>query len=153
VEGGTAGLNLLCHLEQAKIVVFVDAVSGFTHPGHMVVLTGPPAPDGAGDLPWVLLTFSVKDSGIGLPPVSGDMDPRGDTGTDSHIPLTEKEKKVMQHFSDLLNNGELTAEELLPDIRAILTRCGFQAELTQIREKMDEIEYDTAVQIIDSLFI
>jgi HPt (histidine-containing phosphotransfer) domain-containing protein len=86
-----------------------------------------------------------------LPPVSGDMDPRGDTGTDSHIPLTEKEKKVMQHFSDLLSNGELTAEELLPDIRAILTRCGFQAELTQIREKMDEIEYDAAVQIIDSL--
>jgi hydrogenase maturation protease len=39
VEGGTAGLNLLCHLEQAKIVVFVDAVSGFTRPGHMVVLT------------------------------------------------------------------------------------------------------------------
>jgi two-component system sensor histidine kinase/response regulator len=86
-----------------------------------------------------------------LPPVSGDMDPRGDTGTDSHIPLTEKEKKVMQHFSDLLSNGELTAEELLPDIRAILTRCGFQAELTQIREKMDEIEYDAAVQIINRL--
>lgn len=40
VEGGIAGLNLLCHLEQAKIVVFVDAVSGFTRPGQMILLTG-----------------------------------------------------------------------------------------------------------------
>lgn len=40
VEGGIAGLNLLCHLEQAGVVVFVDAVSGFTRPGHMVLLNG-----------------------------------------------------------------------------------------------------------------
>lgn len=39
VEGGIAGLNLLCHLEQAGIVVFVDAVSGFTRPGHLILLT------------------------------------------------------------------------------------------------------------------
>jgi hydrogenase maturation protease len=40
VEGGIAGLDLLCHLEQAGVVVFVDAVSGFTRPGQMIVLTG-----------------------------------------------------------------------------------------------------------------
>jgi two-component system sensor histidine kinase/response regulator len=57
----------------------------------------------------------------------------------------------MQHFSDLLSNGELTAEEMLPDIHAILTRCGFHAEWTQIREKMDEIEYDAAAHIINRL--
>jgi two-component system sensor histidine kinase/response regulator len=57
----------------------------------------------------------------------------------------------MQHFSDLLSSGELTAEELLPDIRAILTRCGFHPELSQIREKMDDIEYDEAAQIINRL--
>lgn len=64
-----------------------------------------------------------------------------------------KEKKVIQHFSDLLINGELTAEDLLPDILAILTRCGFQIELAQIKELMDDIEYDAAAQIIKSLFI
>ncbi|MBF0232655.1 MAG: hypothetical protein HQK65_06405 [Desulfamplus sp.] len=30
IEGGIAGLNLLCHLEDAGNVVFVDTVSGFT---------------------------------------------------------------------------------------------------------------------------
>jgi two-component system sensor histidine kinase/response regulator len=40
---------------------------------------------------------------------------------------------------------------MLPDIHAILTRCGFHAEWTQIREKMDEIEYDAAAHIINRL--
>jgi two-component system sensor histidine kinase/response regulator len=40
---------------------------------------------------------------------------------------------------------------MLPDIHAILTRCGFHPELAQIREKMDDIEYDAAAQIIKSL--
>jgi two-component system sensor histidine kinase/response regulator len=84
-------------------------------------------------------------------PVSGDRDPLDGTGEAHLLPLTEKDKKVMQHFSDLLSNGELTAEEMLPDIHAILTRCGFHAEWTQIREKMDEIEYDAAAHIINRL--
>ena len=84
-------------------------------------------------------------------PVSGGRDSRGRTGETCPLPLTGKEKKVLQHFSDLLSNGELTAEELLPDIHAILTRCGFHPELTQIREKMDDIEYDEAAQIINHL--
>lgn len=39
IEGGLSGLNLLCFLENAATVVFVDSVSGFTHPGGVVVLT------------------------------------------------------------------------------------------------------------------
>ena len=92
-------------------------------------------------------------SPAGGQPVPSDRDFRGVTGADGHLPLTEKEKKVIQHFSDLLINGEFTAEGLLPDIQAILTRCGFQAELAQIRELMDDIEYDSAAQIIKRLFI
>jgi two-component system sensor histidine kinase/response regulator len=84
-------------------------------------------------------------------PASADRNHRGGTGEARPLPLTGKEKKVMQHFSDLLSSGELTAEELLPDIRAILTRCGFHPELSQIREKMDDIEYDEAAQIINRL--
>ncbi len=38
VEGGTAGLNLLPLLEEGGRVVFVDAVSGFTKPGEIVLL-------------------------------------------------------------------------------------------------------------------
>ncbi len=38
IEGGMAGLNLLPLLEQGGRVVFVDAVSGFTQPGEIVVL-------------------------------------------------------------------------------------------------------------------
>ena len=38
IEGGIAGLDLLCHLENTGVVVFVDAVSGFTVPGEMTVL-------------------------------------------------------------------------------------------------------------------
>jgi len=39
IEGGISGLNLLCFLENAATVVFVDNVSGFTHTGGVVVLT------------------------------------------------------------------------------------------------------------------
>lgn len=39
IEGGVSGLNLLCHLENVGVVVFVDAVSGFALPGKMTVLT------------------------------------------------------------------------------------------------------------------
>jgi len=39
IEGGVSGLNLLCFLENAATVVFVDTVSGFTDPGGVVVLT------------------------------------------------------------------------------------------------------------------
>ena len=39
IEGGVSGLNLLCFLENAATVVFVDNVSGFTHSGGVVVLT------------------------------------------------------------------------------------------------------------------
>ena len=38
IEGGLAGLNLLPLLEQGGRVVFVDAVCGFTEPGHIVLL-------------------------------------------------------------------------------------------------------------------
>lgn len=38
IEGGISGLNLLCFLENAATVVFVDAVSGFTSPGTIVLL-------------------------------------------------------------------------------------------------------------------
>ena len=38
IEGGISGLNLLIFLENADTVVFVDSVSGFTHPGGVVVL-------------------------------------------------------------------------------------------------------------------
>ena len=38
IEGGIAGLNLLCFLENVVNVVFVDAVCGFTAPGEIVVL-------------------------------------------------------------------------------------------------------------------
>ena len=38
IEGGISGLNLLCFLENAGTVVFVDTVSGFTTPGGVVVL-------------------------------------------------------------------------------------------------------------------
>lgn len=38
IEGGLAGLNLLPLLERGGRVVFVDAVSGFTQPGEMVLL-------------------------------------------------------------------------------------------------------------------
>ncbi len=38
IEGGISGLNLLCFLEHAGTVVFVDTVSGFTNPGGVVVL-------------------------------------------------------------------------------------------------------------------
>ncbi|SMC56266.1 hydrogenase maturation protease [Desulfocicer vacuolatum DSM 3385] len=39
IEGGISGLNLLCFLENVATVVFVDAISGFTHPDGVVVLT------------------------------------------------------------------------------------------------------------------
>ena len=39
IEGGISGLNLLCFLENAATVVFIDNVSGFTHPGGVVLLT------------------------------------------------------------------------------------------------------------------
>ena len=39
IEGGISGLNLLCFLENAATVVFVDNISGFTDPGGVVVLT------------------------------------------------------------------------------------------------------------------
>jgi len=38
IEGGLAGLNLLPFLERGGRVVFVDAVSGFTRPGEIVLL-------------------------------------------------------------------------------------------------------------------
>ena len=38
IEGGISGLNLLCFLENAGTVVFVDTVAGFTTPGGVVVL-------------------------------------------------------------------------------------------------------------------
>ena len=38
IEGGLAGLNLLPLLERGGRVVLVDAVSGFTQPGHIVLL-------------------------------------------------------------------------------------------------------------------
>ncbi len=38
VEGGLQGLNLLPLLERGGRVVFVDAVSGFAEPGHIVLL-------------------------------------------------------------------------------------------------------------------
>ena len=38
IEGGLAGLDLLPYLEQGGRVVFVDAVSGFTDDGQVVVL-------------------------------------------------------------------------------------------------------------------
>lgn len=38
MEGGIAGLNLLCFLENVSTVVFVDAVEGFTLPGRIVLL-------------------------------------------------------------------------------------------------------------------
>ena len=39
IEGGIAGLNLLCFLEDVLNVVFVDAVCGFTNPGELVLLS------------------------------------------------------------------------------------------------------------------
>jgi len=38
VEGGLAGLNLLCLLEDIKRIIFVDAVAGFGAEGSVVVL-------------------------------------------------------------------------------------------------------------------
>ncbi len=38
IEGGLAGLNLLPLLERGGRVVFVDAVTGFTQPGEIVLL-------------------------------------------------------------------------------------------------------------------
>lgn len=38
IEGGISGLNLLAFLENAATVVFVDSVSGFTHPDGVVLL-------------------------------------------------------------------------------------------------------------------
>ncbi len=38
IEGGTAGLNLLPLLEQGGRIVFIDAVSGFTDEGDIIVL-------------------------------------------------------------------------------------------------------------------
>ena len=38
IEGGLAGLNLLPHLEQGGRVIFVDAVTGFTPEGGVVVI-------------------------------------------------------------------------------------------------------------------
>lgn len=40
VDGGLQGLNLLPLLERGGKVVFVDAVSGFTDPGQIVLLDG-----------------------------------------------------------------------------------------------------------------
>jgi hydrogenase maturation protease len=39
IEGGLAGLNLLPLLELGGRVVFVDAVSGFTQPGEIILLS------------------------------------------------------------------------------------------------------------------
>ncbi len=39
IEGGIAGLNLLPLLERGGRVLFVDAVSGFTQPGEIILLT------------------------------------------------------------------------------------------------------------------
>jgi hydrogenase maturation protease len=60
VDGGTAGLNLLGLVDGAERVVFVDAVSGYSPPPGVVVLTPDdmPAPetvyDHAAGLPYLL---------------------------------------------------------------------------------------------------
>ncbi len=38
IEGGIAGLNLLPLLERGGRVIFIDAVSGFTQPGHVTII-------------------------------------------------------------------------------------------------------------------
>lgn len=38
IEGGIAGLDLLCFLENVFTIVFVDAVAGFTSPGKIIVM-------------------------------------------------------------------------------------------------------------------
>ncbi len=38
IDGGLAGLNLLCYLEGEGQVVFVDSINGFTQSGEVVVL-------------------------------------------------------------------------------------------------------------------
>ena len=38
MEGGIAGLDLLCFMENILTVVFVDSVAGFTNPGAIIML-------------------------------------------------------------------------------------------------------------------
>jgi hydrogenase maturation protease len=38
IEGGTAGLNLLPHLELGGVIIFVDSVRGFTSPGSVILI-------------------------------------------------------------------------------------------------------------------
>jgi len=39
IEGGLAGLNLLCLLENGGRIIFIDTIKGFTEPGRTIILT------------------------------------------------------------------------------------------------------------------
>ncbi len=65
--------------------------------------------------------------------------------------LNDKEIEFLQNFMTLLGKGELTAMDLLPDLRMVMEKYGLEKQLQKITEQMDDIEYEQAAKIIQSI--
>ncbi|SLM32244.1 hypothetical protein MTBBW1_600074 [Desulfamplus magnetovallimortis] len=72
----------------------------------------------------------------------------GKTITNKKIILADTEKKRLDNFTALLEKGELTAMDMLPDVEKILIKYGHNETLLKITTFIDDIEYQAAADAV-----
>ena len=82
-----------------------------------------------------------------------DFEVKSSVKKDGKKQLNEKDIELLKSFMTLLSQGELTAMDQLSDLRMVMEKCGLDKELQKIIEFMDDIEYEQAAEIIQSILI
>lgn len=59
--------------------------------------------------------------------------------------------KLLSEFMSFLHSGEATATEMIPEVEAVLNRHGYGQEWTVVSGLIDEIEYESAGDIIENI--
>ena len=81
----------------------------------------------------------------------GEVEIKSSGKNDDKKQLNEKELEFLHTFMTLLDKGELTAMDLLPNVEMVMKKCGLEKKLQTIVEFMDDIEYEQAAKIIQAI--